>query len=171
MTPQLRRAALVVHVTTSVGWFGAVAAYLALALIGLYGGDPQSVRGAYIAMDLVGWWVIVPLSLASLLSGVVQSLGTSWGLFRHYWVAVKFWLNVVASGLLLLHMQPTSGLADVAARTTLASGDHRAARVQLALDAGAALILLLTTTTLAVFKPRGRTRWGARRRVLARPAG
>ena len=41
-------------------------------------------RGAYLAMDLIGWFVIVPLSLASLLTGLVQALGTTWGLFRHY---------------------------------------------------------------------------------------
>ena len=65
-------------------------------------------RAAYIAMELTGWFVIVPLSLASLLTGLVQSLGTTWGLFRHYWVLVKFLLTIGATIVLLLHMPTVS---------------------------------------------------------------
>lgn len=85
MTPQLRKLALTAHVTSSVGWLGAVAGFLALALTGLTSEDNQMARAAYLAMELYCWFVIVPLSLTSPLTGVVQSLGTTWGLFRHYW--------------------------------------------------------------------------------------
>jgi hypothetical protein len=37
MTPRLRKFALTAHVTSSVGWLGAVAAFLALAVAGLTG--------------------------------------------------------------------------------------------------------------------------------------
>lgn len=83
MTPALRKFGLTAHVSSSVGWFGAVAGFLALAVSGLTSRDAQVVRAVYLAMNLIGWSVIVPLSLASLLTGVVQSLGTPWGLFRH----------------------------------------------------------------------------------------
>lgn len=55
------------------------------------------VRAAYLAMDLTGRFVIVPLSLGSLLTGRVQSLGTTWGLFRHYWVLMKFQITILAT--------------------------------------------------------------------------
>ncbi|MDQ6901046.1 MAG: hypothetical protein M3072_16375, partial [Candidatus Dormibacteraeota bacterium] len=86
MTPSLRKFALTAHVTCSVGWLGAVAGFLALAVAGLTSRDAQMVRGTYLAMDVTGWFVIVPLSFASLLTGLISSLGTPWGLFRHYWV-------------------------------------------------------------------------------------
>lgn len=89
MTPGARKFALTAPVTASVGWLGAVAGFLALAIAGLTSQDPQRVRAAYLAMDMIGWFVIVPLSLASLVTGVIQSLGTTWGLFRHYWVLFK----------------------------------------------------------------------------------
>lgn len=76
MNPSLRKFVLTAHIVSSVGWLGAVAAFLALAVAGLSGQDAQKVRAAYIAMDLIGWLVIVPCSLASLLTGLVQSLGT-----------------------------------------------------------------------------------------------
>ena len=46
----------------------------------------------------------MPLCFASLFSGLVQSLGTEWGLFRHYWVLFKLLINVLPTALLLLHM-------------------------------------------------------------------
>jgi hypothetical protein len=119
-------------------------------------------------MEAIGWFVLVPFSLASLLTGVVQSLGTKWGLFRHYWVLVKLLINVVATVILLLYMQTLSSLAGVAAESTLdLSGLRDPSPV---LHAGAALLLLLAATTLAVYKPRGMTRYGQRKQHEERMA-
>jgi hypothetical protein len=163
MDPGLRKLARTAHVTTSVGWLGAVAGFLALAVAGLASGDAGIVRAAYVAMELVTWWVIVPLCLAALLTGLVQSLGTTWGLFRHYWVVMKLGLTIVATVILLLHTQPIAWMADVAADTALSVGDYRRLRTQLVADAVAALVVLLLTTTLSVYKPRGVTPYGQRR--------
>ena len=164
MTPRLRKFALTAHVTSSVGWLGAVAGSLALAVAGLTSQDAQTVRAVYLTMELTGWYVLIPLSLASLLTGLVQSLGTTWGLFRHYWVLVKLLINVFATIVLLMYMQTLSYLADVAAETTVSSGDLRGLRdPSPILHAGAALLLLLVATTLAVYKPRGMTRYGRRK--------
>lgn len=105
LSPTWRKLALSAHVASSVGWFGAVVAFLALAVIGLRGGgDDGMIRSAYIVMEAIGWFVIVPFSVASLVTGLVQSLGTQWGLFRHYWVLAKLLITVGASVLLLVHM-------------------------------------------------------------------
>lgn len=163
MGPSLRKFALTAHVTSSVGWLGAVAAFLALAVAGLTSQDLQLVRAAYLAMDLVGWFIIVPLSFASLLTGLVQALGTTWGLFRHWWVVIKLVLTILATIVLLVHMQPIGHLADVVAAATFAGGELRGLRVQLVADAGAAVIVLLIATTLSVYKPRGVTAYGWRK--------
>ncbi|HYN09782.1 MAG TPA: hypothetical protein VES67_20535 [Vicinamibacterales bacterium] len=168
MTPRLRKFALTAHVTSSVGWLGAVSAFLALAVAGLTSRDAQMVRADYLAMELIGWFVIVPLSLASLCTGLIQSLGTEWGLFRHYWIVVKFLLNIGATILLVVHMQPTGRIADVAAETTLSSADLPGLRIQLVADAGAALLVLLAATTLSVYKPWGLTRYGTRNQAERR---
>ena len=164
MTTSVRKFALTAHVTSSVGWLGAVAAFLAVSIAGLVSQDAQMVRAAYLSMELTGWFVIVPLSLASLLTGLVQSLGTTWGLFRHYWVLAKLLITVVATLVLLVHMQPVSQIAAVAATTTLSSADLRGLRIQLVADAGAALLVLLVATTLSVYKPQGRTPYGRKQR-------
>lgn len=163
MRPGLRKFLLTAHVTFSVGWLGAVAGFLALALTGLNSKDDQLVRGAYLAMNLTGWFVIVPLSFGSLVTGLIQALGTPWGLFRHYWVLLKFLINILSTILLLVHMQPTSRLARFAAVTTLSHTDFRGLRVQLVGDAGAALLALIVATALSVYKPRAMTSYGRRK--------
>ncbi len=62
-------------------------------MAGLTSHDAQTVRAAYLMMDWGGWFVLIPFSLASLLTGIVQSLGTTWGLSRHYWVIFKLLIN------------------------------------------------------------------------------
>ncbi|MFF7390765.1 hypothetical protein ACFZAE_20290 [Streptomyces scabiei] len=126
------------------------------------GEDSQQVRGVYLAMEVTGWYVIVPLAFASLLTGLVQSLGTTWGLFRHYWVSAKLVLTVLATFLLVLHMQVADQVADAAARTSLSASDLGGMRTQLVFDAAAAVVVLLTNTALSVYKPRGITRHGWR---------
>jgi hypothetical protein len=165
MPTRLRKLVLTAHVTFSIGWLGAVVAFLALAVSGVAGQDAQTVRADYLAMRLIGWYVIVPFSGGALLTGLIQALGTEWGLFRHYWVLVKFVLTIVAIAVLLLHMQLVSYLSSVAAETTLFAGDLRGLRVQLVGDAGAALLVLLVTTTLSIYKPRGMTRRGKRAQI------
>lgn len=165
MKPDLRKFALTVHVTSSVGWLGAVAGFLALAIVGLTSQDAQMVRAAYLAMELIAWFVIVPLDLTSLLTGIVSSLGTEWGLFRHYWILVKLLITMLSTIVLLVHMQPIIYLAGVAAETALFSANLRQSQIQLVVDASAALLVLLVVTTLSVYKPRGLTPYGWRKQL------
>jgi len=161
MGPRLRKLALTTHLTASVGLLGAIAGFLALALAGLTSREGQMVRCAYLAMELTAWCVIVPLAIASLLTGLVQSLGTTWGLFRHYWVMAKLSLTVLATVVLLLKMKLISYVAGVAAERTLSSADLRAARTELVIHAAGGLLVLLVPAVLSVYKPRGITRYGA----------
>ncbi|HEU4340776.1 MAG TPA: hypothetical protein VFU31_04335 [Candidatus Binatia bacterium] len=162
MTPRLRKFALTAHITFSVGWLGAVVAYLALAIAGLTSHDVSMVRAAYLSMELIGWFIIVPFGLAALLTGLVQSLGTHWGLFRHYWILMKFLLTTGATIVLLRHMEAVSRMSDVAAETALPGADFRALRIQLVVHAAGGLLVLLAATTLSVYKPWGMTPYGRR---------
>ncbi|MFD8035428.1 hypothetical protein ACFV3F_43260 [Streptomyces sp. NPDC059717] len=162
MSPGIRKLALTAHVAASVGWLGAVAAFLVLAVVGLSSRNPGHLRGAYLAMELIGWYVIVPFALASLVTGLFQSLGGTWGLFRHYWVLAKLILTVLATFLLLLHMQVVNRVSDAATRTDLSSSDLSGMRIQLVADAAAAIVVLVAATALSMYKPRGITRYGWR---------
>jgi hypothetical protein len=170
MPPRLRKFALTAHVISSVGWLGAVVVFFALAIVGLASQDAQVVRSAYIAMGSITWWVLVPAAFASLLTGVVQSLGTQWGLFRHYWVLIKFGITVLATYVLWGYTSTLTGLADAAAAQTTLSGDELSMlrSPSVVVHSGVALLLLLVTTTLSVYKPRGLTRYGQRKQLQQR---
>ena len=163
MTPRLRKFALTVHVASSVSWLGAVVVFLALSIIGLTSQDAQTVRGAYLVMEPAARFVLVPLAFAALLTGIVQSLGTTWGLFRHYWVLFKLLITVLVTIVLLIYMETFSFMAGVAADPSADLGVVRNSSPSI--HAALALLVLLVATVLAVYKPRGMTRYGQRRQA------
>jgi hypothetical protein len=185
LSPGLRRAVLSLHLASSGGWVGAVVAYLALGLSAGAGAAPERVTAAWIAMDVAGWYAIVPLAVASLATGVVISLGTPWGLFRHYWVVISLALTVFCAVILVLHMPDVSATA-----TMMSGGSPTGTRAghsghdgghgslgglsQLGADLfhpGVGLGVLLAILVLNVYKPRGLTPYGWRKQQQERPRG
>lgn len=163
LSPGPRKLALTAHVLSSVGWLGAVAAFLALALTGLNSDDSQLARAVYPAMDVIVRAAIVPLALMSVLTGVIQGLGSRWGLFRHYWVVIKLIVTIVATVVLLTELEPIGHLADLAADERFTRETLRTERFSLVLHSGGGLITLLVPTVLSIYKPRGLTRYGRRK--------
>jgi hypothetical protein len=170
MSPSMRNFVLTTHVASSVGTLGAVVGFLALALAGLTSPDVQTVRSSYIAMEPIAWWVIVPLILGSLTTGIVQSLGTPWGLFRHYWVLIKLLVTLFVAVVLFLQLGLISDVAEAAATREFSPGPLWEARLSLAIHAGAGLFVLLVPTVLSVYKPRGLTAYGAKRQAAENPS-
>ena len=167
MTPPLRKFMLAAHLTLSVGWIGAAAAYVALDVATATSQDPQRLRAAYLGMDLIVRDVIVPLALASLLTGVVMSVGTKWGLFRHYWVLISLLLTTIATLVLLDSTQAISSFAAVAAAPTTSGDGLRALPSTLVRSVGGTVVLLVILV-LNVYKPQGMTRYGWRQQQKQR---
>ena len=161
MTPGVRKLALTAHVTSSVGWIGAALAFLGLAVVGLTSEDAQTVRATYLVMEPAAWLVLVPFAFASLLTGLVMSLGTTWGLVRHYWVLFKLLITAFATLVLLIYMETFGHMAEIAADPTAELGMVR--NVSPVLHAVLATLLLLVATVLAVYKPQGMTPYGQRK--------
>jgi hypothetical protein len=165
----LRKFALSVHLTASVGWIGAVAAYIALDVTAARGQDAQTLRAAYLAMEWTASYVIVPLAFATLLTGLVMSLGTKWGLFRHYWTVISLLLTVFATIVLLAETRTISYFADRAADPTASSEELRALGSTLVHSVGG-MVVLLVNMWLNVYKPQGLTPYGWRKQQEQRRA-
>ncbi len=167
MTPALRKLTITAHVTFSVGWLGAVAAFLVLSIAGLTSHDAEVVRGAYLSMDLISRFIIIPMCFAALATGLLQALGTPWGLFRYYWILLKFGLALFATIALLIHQFAVMAVAarrvSGAAAETLFSTDLGPLKIELMRAPSLAILLLLVVTTLGVYKPWGLTRYGRRK--------
>ena len=169
MSSSLRKLTLTAHVISSVGWVGALVVFLAHSIVSLASNDVQLVRTACMAMALTAWFVVLPFSLASLATGIVQAWGTTWGLLRHYWVVVKLVLTVVATAVLLLKLTPIDSLAAAASSVSFTASDLLALKASLLVHAAAGLFLLVVTTALAIYKPAGLTSLG--KAVLIRRNG
>jgi hypothetical protein len=113
-------------------------------------------------MGLIAWYVIVPLALASLLTGLLMSLGSKWGLFRYYWVLISLLLTIFATVVLLVETQTIGHYAVVASDPATSGEELRTLGSTLVHSVGGTVVLLVILV-LNVYKPRGMTRYGWRK--------
>lgn len=165
LSPKARKLLLTAHVASSVASIGAVASFLALSVAGLLTSDHQLMFVCYRAAKLITWAVIVPLVVASLITGLVSSLATKWGLIRYYWVVTKLCLTVFLVGVVLLQTAPISLVVDLAAigEALGSGGQFSQLRISIVLHAAGGLFVLLLNTVLGIYKPSGVTRYGWRK--------
>ncbi|MEV4508046.1 hypothetical protein AB0K00_03700 [Dactylosporangium sp. NPDC049525] len=157
-TPKWRKAVLTLHVITAVGWLGSDLVLLTLGVAGLSGAADKDV--AYPAMSLVGIALFVPLSYLVWVIGVVNAVGTPWGLLRWWWVAVK--LTIVTVMLFLVTFLLYPGLAKAG---DLGSALPRRDQINLVIAPSVSSTLLVISTVLSTYKP-----WGRRSAPPAREA-
>jgi hypothetical protein len=162
LSPPLRKATLALHLAVSVGWIGAVAAYLALDLAASTSSDAATLRAAYFGMGLIAGAVTVPLAIATLVTGLVVSLGTKWGLLRHWWVLVSLALTIVATVVLIAETSTIAAYAKVAADRFTTEAELRGLGSTLVHSVGGSIVLLVVLV-LNVYKPIGLTPYGWRK--------
>ena len=137
------------HVAVSVGWLGLDAALVALEVTSLGTGDPRERAGIAAAMAAMAVWVLVPVVLASLVSGLVLALSTPWGLVRYWWMLIKCAIAAVLT---------TTGLIVLLPRLhQIIAGEAQPVRMETLIGRSIALVLLLAATGLSVAKPWGKT--------------
>jgi hypothetical protein len=150
LAPRWRKAVLTVHVVTAVGWLGVDLVLLTFGVAGLNGADPGVV---YPAQSLIGRMLFAPLSVLVWLVGVVNAVGTPWGLLRHRWVLVKLLLTTAMLGLVLFLLLPALTEAG-----DLAGDLPRRDRITMVVAPSVSSTLLLFATVLSTYKPWGRVR-------------
>jgi hypothetical protein len=158
--PRIRKVVLTVHVLTSVGWIGACASYLTLTVAAMRSDSHDTVRAAFVSMEIV-YFALVPLAAAALLTGLVQAVGTNWGLFRRYWVLAKLVLTLVAIAVMVLNLDSVSAHADHVSHGSVVESGAAAHQFR---HAAGGLAILGVTAILGLYKPRGLTRYGRRKK-------
>ncbi len=155
-----RRAHLVVHVAVSVGWLGLTLGLLTLSVTGYASGSPDTTVAAYRAMKIFSDWLLIPVALLTLVSGLIVSLGTPWGLARHRWIVVKFWLTLATVVLTAFSLRP--GIDRLAADAVAGTPDTGLSMVAAPSVATATYFFV---TAISVLKPWGPTKRGSRLRA------
>ncbi len=159
-----RRGILVIHLASSIGWLGLDAALVVLGIVGLATDDPVTTRSAFVVDGVLATYLMPVLSLLALVTGIVIAAGTTWGLFRHWWVVVSLVITVAMTAAVLIFLVPQMrDLANEAAHLTdgtVLTTMHMD-RLKLVIAPAAGLILLIFLTGMNVHKPWGRV--GAKR--------
>jgi uncharacterized membrane protein len=167
----LRKSLVLIHITTSVAWLGAVIAYLCIAVVGLRTSDSVLVANSLHNMVLIGDDVLIPLSLTAFASGIVVSLAGPWGLVRHWWVTIKLLLTAVSALILEKHMTNVFLVAKAASHGALTQRMLSHVRGEFIKHPAGGLVILLVASALSVFKPRGLTPYGKAALIrIPRPA-
>ncbi|MEU9991013.1 DUF2269 domain-containing protein [Streptomyces sp. NPDC048045] len=161
-----RRASLVVHVAASASWLGLTLGLLALGITATATGSAVTAQASVRGMKLFADWLLLPVAFLTLLSGVLLSMGTPWGLARHRWVYIKFWLTLATTAATAFALRP--GVNSALAALT-AGGPLPGARAVLA-GPVVSLSAYVFMTAISVLKPWGLTRRGRNHRAAARAA-
>jgi hypothetical protein len=173
ISARLYKLLLTTHIIVSVGWLGVVFAKLALGLATITSSVPEVADALYVAIGVLNV-AFPPLAIGTIVSGVLLSLGTKWGLLEHYWVATKLALavGVITTAVQLggrIARQPISALSgqEVVDGTLLGITSAPSLLISLSI---AHLLMLSAATAISVYKPWGKT-WFGRRRTARQQAG
>ncbi|MFI0091340.1 DUF2269 domain-containing protein [Streptomyces bobili] len=158
LTRPVRRANLVVHAAASASWLGLTLGLLALGTAAATTGSPATVEASVRAMKLFADWLLLPVAALTLLSGLVLSLGTPWGLARHRWVFTKFWLTLATTAATVFALRPGVN----AAVTAVAAGETLPDAGDVLFGPVVSLSAYVFMTVVSVLKPWGLTRRGRR---------
>ena len=153
-----RKLVLAAHIAISVGLLGISVAMLVLGTVGATTADPPTSRAVYLSMGIFTRGVIQPAAVGALVTGVVLSLGTNWGLLKHYWIVAKLALTVAAvlCGILVAGPSVRQAIAATSAAAPLTASDPGSAPLVLIAASGANVLMLGAATVISVYKP-----WGA----------
>ena len=159
-TRRTRRLVLTLHVVTSVAYVGVMALVAWLAFQAARAPDPDVAMGMYRSARTV-LPVVHATALSALASGILISLGTVWGLVRHWWVVAKLALTILLAVTGFVVVRRALGEA-------LALQEPMAGLVG---SSTAHVVVAVTATVLSIYKPWGRVGRRTDEVVARQPAG
>ena len=172
LSPRLRKAALLLHIVSGIGWMGADIVLFILLYTGLTTVDGAIAASCYVAVSVFVPIAVPALSLGVLVSGLALGWGTRWGVLRYWWVVVKLALALTMVVLVFVSLVP--GVEELArAEATLSADAVRdslgGAPAQLLFPPVVSFAMLAIAAILSVFKPWGRTPWSKGHQRRAAP--
>lgn len=143
---------IIAHIALSVSLIGLLLALVTFGMAGWQGADPRTV---YPAMARIEAWLVTPLVLAALATGLAQALVTP-GTLRETWARIKLGITAALALAVLFLLAPR---LSAAADSTLPGAVviDESARLRIAFVPLAVVLLLILNVALAIYKP-GRRR-------------
>jgi uncharacterized membrane protein len=159
LRPGARKAMKTAHVIVGVALLGNQLGLLVLVLSAALTNDAGLRHATYELVRTLIFALEIPLAVTALVSGVVLSVRTRWGLFQHYWIIGKVGLTVGTALVGILGIRRwTEEMILVTGPRAVVVAPLPAARWLLAAALALTITALATATGLSVYKPRGQTR-------------
>jgi hypothetical protein len=89
ITIKQKRWLLSAHLLCTVAWLGAALCSLILNLTALFTTDPHLLNAAYVQASILDKAILRGGAIGALITGILLSVLTQWGLVRFYWIIVK----------------------------------------------------------------------------------
>lgn len=150
------------HIIVTVALIGAAFVLVGLGVSGLRGADPRTI---FPAAHMVDAWVVAPLAILALTTGITQAFLTGRGLTNYWWVVIKLATTALATVAVVFVLEPRlAGSAEAAlAGQSYAPGEF----LPLVVASSVAVVLLVTNVILGMYKPGRRLRARPQRGVVA----
>lgn len=148
--PLWRKPLLTVHIASAVALIGTDLGLLSLGVAGVRGARPETV---YPAASQIASWVIGPLVVVALGTGLAQTVLLRHNPVRQAWLGIKLAVTGIFTGIVWFLLIPRLASSAEAAVSAGAATFTSAERLPLAVVPAVATALLLLLVALAVYKP------------------
>ncbi|GIP40677.1 hypothetical protein J31TS4_39570 [Paenibacillus sp. J31TS4] len=151
---------VVIHVLSVVCWLGGA---MVMLLLGLYMQKAENGEQLYYTLEnmhLIDVVFVRYTALLALFTGIVLSVWTNWGLFKHYWILIKLILTValIAFGIKYMGAWLSQIVRIAQQERSLALSDTAFLNASYSLIGGAAanIVSLIFMTAISYIKPFGK---------------
>ena len=95
ITIRQKRWLLSAHILCAVAWLGAALCSLIFSLTALFTIDAHLLNATYVFADILDKAILRGGAIGALITGILLSVLTQWGLIRFYWIIVKEIVSVL----------------------------------------------------------------------------
>lgn len=160
LTQKKKQWLVAIHVIAVASWIGGT---LGMLLLGLYlrsGENGEQLAYTLSSMEVIDENLLKYPALLTLLTGILLSVWTQWGLVKHYWVTIKLILTVVTIMMGILFLDNwTASLADMISETgfaALRNETFQSTWLSIIIMASFNVVCLLLMVFITYFKPFGK---------------
>ncbi|MFT9846944.1 hypothetical protein [Aneurinibacillus sp. REN35] len=151
-----------IHVLSVASWIGGTLGMLLLAFYLQHAANGEQLLYTLTSMEVIDENLLKYPALLTLLTGIMLSVWTQWGLVKHYWVIIKFELTVltIMIGILFLNKW-TAGLAimiEDMGLLALQDSQFQTTWISIIITSSFNLLCLTFMTFITYFKPFGKVK-------------
>ncbi|MFC5653764.1 hypothetical protein ACFPYJ_32560 [Paenibacillus solisilvae] len=152
---------LIFHLLFTAMWIGGGFTQIVLILIVYFTTSGEFLYSAHSFMHIFDLALIIPGALGVVITGIVLSIRTHWGLTKYYWIISKEVISfvlILSGGVLNIWVQEAIQITLLERLNALHNPSYIHDRLMLLVFGASQLILLLAVILISVKKPWGKVK-------------